>query len=196
LFLEPPEESEDTARVYDADLQEDGYVQNLTRLWAWRPDVHEAFIALRVQLTTQSSLSRRELAVLVAATASARGDSYCSLAWGNQLASLTEPAVAGAVLSGLPSDAMTARERALAAWARKVVDDPNATSGDDVDGLRAAGYSEKEIFEATAFVAFRLAFSTVNDALGAQPDWQLAAEAPAEVRSAVTYGRRPARRDE
>ena len=43
-----------------------------------------------------------------------------------------------------------------------------------------------EIFEATAFVAFRLAFSTVNDALGAQPDWQLVAAAPQRVRAAVS----------
>jgi hypothetical protein len=49
--------------------------------------------------------------------------------------------------------------------------------------------SEQEIFEATVFIAFRLAFSTVNDALGARPDWQLAAAASPEVRDAVTFGR-------
>ena len=52
-----------------------------------------------------------------------------------------------------------------------------------------AGLADREIFEATAYVAFRLAFSTVNDALGAQPDEELVAEAPPEVRAAVTYGR-------
>ena len=41
----------------------------------------------------------------------------------------------------------------------------------------------------TAFVALRLAFSTINDALGAQPDAQLAQSLPREVREAVTYGR-------
>ena len=34
-----------------------------------------------------------------------------------------------------------------------------------------------------------LAFSTVNDALAAQPDAELLRAAPPEVRSAVTYGR-------
>jgi hypothetical protein len=33
------------------------------------------------------------------------------------------------------------------------------------------------------FVAFRIAFSTVNDALGAQPDWQLAAAAPQRLKA-------------
>jgi hypothetical protein len=40
-----------------------------------------------------------------------------------------------------------------------------------------------------ALVAFRLAFSTVNDALGAIPDEALRNAAPVEVRSSVTYGR-------
>jgi hypothetical protein len=34
-----------------------------------------------------------------------------------------------------------------------------------------------------------VAFSTVNDALGAQPDAELAQSLPSEVREAVTYGR-------
>jgi len=46
-----------------------------------------------------------------------------------------------------------------------------------------------QIFAITSFVAFRLAFSTINDSLGAQPDAQLARSVPQEVREAVTYGR-------
>jgi hypothetical protein len=38
-------------------------------------------------------------------------------------------------------------------------------------------------------VALRQAFSTVNDALGAQPDSELVDRVPAEVRQAVTFGR-------
>jgi hypothetical protein len=71
------------------------------------------------------------------------------------------------------------------------VRDPNATTSADVDRLRGAGLSDGEIFDATAFVALRLAFSTVNDALGALPDVQLADAAPPSVREAVDFGRRP-----
>jgi alkylhydroperoxidase family enzyme len=77
----------------------------------------------------------------------------------------------------------------MAAWARKVATVPNATTPADVEALREAGLDDGQIFAITAFVALRLAFSTVNDALGAQPDAQLAASLPAEVRAAVTYGR-------
>jgi alkylhydroperoxidase family enzyme len=71
------------------------------------------------------------------------------------------------------------------------VRDPNVTTAAGVEQLRTAGLSDREIFEATAFVALRLAFSTVNDALGAAPDSELAAQVPERVRAAVTFGRSP-----
>ena len=92
---------------------------------------------------------------------------------------------------GVKLDGLSEREAALASWARKVVLDPNATTAEEVQALRTAGLSDREIFEATAFIALRLAFSTVNDALGAQPDRQLVETSPPEVRAAITYGRAP-----
>ena len=70
-----------------------------------------------------------------------------------------------------------------------MVRDPNATRAEDVEDLRRAGFSDQEIFDATTLIAFRLAFSTVNDALGARPDPEVVDAAPPEVRSAVGYGR-------
>jgi uncharacterized peroxidase-related enzyme len=189
MFLQNAPDNEAVARLHQADLDKRGFVMNLSRAWAWRPDVAEAFLALRGLLTSTSSLSAREQAVLTCATASTLGDSYCSLAWGKMLAGASDPSTAAAVLSASGSAALTPREEALAAWARKVVDNPNGTAAKDLDALRAAGCSEKDIFEATTFVAFRLAFSTVNDALGVRPDRQIAEAAPPEVRNAVAYGR-------
>ena len=178
-------------RIYKASQVAQGFVMNLTSAWAWRPDVFESFAALRGQLTSSSGLSKRDQAVLVCATASQLQDSYCSLAWGKTLAAEAGAAAAAAVLTGSDDTALTARDRALVAWARKVVADPNGTTSSDMVTLRGVGLDDCAIFEATAFVAFRLAFSTVNDALGANPDWQLFNSVPPEVRSAVTYGRPP-----
>jgi hypothetical protein len=69
--------------------------------------------------------------------------------------------------------------------------DPNGTTEGDIAHLREVGLDDREIFEATAWIAFRLAFSTINDTLGAAPDKQLAEAAPALVRAAVSYGRSP-----
>ena len=106
------------------------------------------------------------------------------------LAELSDAETAAKVLQGLDV-ALPPREDALVRWCRQVVRDPNATTEADVDSLREAGLDEREICEATAFIAFRLAFSTINDALGARPDVQLAEKAPRLVREAVTFGRPP-----
>jgi uncharacterized peroxidase-related enzyme len=189
MFLQAAAESEIASRMYQRDLENRGFVMNLSRAWAWRPDVFESFLELRTLLTKTSSLTQRELAVLVCATASSLGDSYCALAWGNTLAKASDASTAAAVLRASESTSLTDRETALSKWARKVVKNPSATTAQDVNALRSAGFSEQEIFEATAFIAFRLAFSTVNDALGAAPDREIAEAAPLAVREAVTFGR-------
>lgn len=187
-FLSDPPQSPPVTAAYDEDVTADGYVNNLTRLWCWRPDVLTSFQSLREELLVESGLSPREVAVMVAATAAARADAYCALAWGARLAKLSDEATAAAVLQGLDAD-LSERESALVGWSRQVVLDPNGTSEADVDRLRQAGLSDREIFEATTWIAFRMAFSTVNDALGARPDQQLIENAPRLVREAVTYGR-------
>jgi uncharacterized peroxidase-related enzyme len=191
MFLGEPPASETTDAAYAADREADGYVSNLTRLWCWRPDLEASFTALRASLRESSSLTDREWAVLVSAAVAEFNDSYCSLGWGPRLAKLTDDETAAQVIVGMPAPALSDREAALAAWARQVVQDPNATTSDHVARLREVGFGDREIFEATALVAFRLAFSTINDALGAAPDKQLADSAPHPIRAAVTYGRPP-----
>jgi uncharacterized peroxidase-related enzyme len=192
MFLSEPTASE-AAAFLDRERTAAGYVMNLERAWAWRPDVADAFAALRKQLTSHSALTHREVALLVCATARSRGDSYCALAWGARLADMAGPEVAAAILRGEAAHELSAREQALRRWAEQVVRDPNSVTASHVAELRVAGLSDREILEATVFIGLRLAFSTINDALGASPDAELVAAAPKAVREAVAYGRPPAR---
>ncbi|HEX5304314.1 MAG TPA: hypothetical protein VFW50_45710 [Streptosporangiaceae bacterium] len=187
-FLRELPVSPDVRALYDEDLEDDGYVWNASRLWAHQPGTLKQLFGLMSQAFAPGGLAFRQRGILVIAAASAFGDSYCSLAWGGKLGQAGDAATAAAVLSG-SDDGLTAQEKAMADWARKVATAPNATTHADVQALREAGLDDGQIFAITAFVALRLAFSTVNDALGAQPDAQLAASLPAEVREAVTYGR-------
>jgi uncharacterized peroxidase-related enzyme len=190
MFLREAPETSDVRAAHDAERASEGYVSNHTRLWSWRIDLDEEFRRLRNGIMSSSALTERDFAVLVTSTASELGDSYCSLAWGPRLASLSDEESAARVLGG-SAEGLPEREAALADWARRIVRDPNATTEREVERLREAGLDEREIFEATAFVAIRLAFSTVNDALGAVPDAELMEAAPAAVLAAVTYGRQP-----
>jgi alkylhydroperoxidase family enzyme len=46
----------------------------------------------------------------------------------------------------------------MAAWARKVAMDPNATTPADIQALRDSGLDDGQIFAITAVAALRLAF--------------------------------------
>ena len=187
-FLQEPPLSPQVQALYDEDLADGGHVCNASRLWAHQPDTLKRLFELMSQASTPSGLTLRQRAILVTAAASALGDSYCLLAWGAKLGNAADAAVAAGVLNG--SDAgLTGQEKAMAAWARKVARDPNATTPADIRALRESGLDDGQIFAITTFVALRLAFSTINDSLGAQPDAQLAQSLPQEVREAVTYGR-------
>ena len=167
-FLQEPPASPRVQALYDEDLADGGYIWNLSRLWAHQPETLKRLFELMSQAFTPSGLTFRQRGILVTAAASALGDSYCSLAWGGKLGKASDAAVAAA---------------------RKIATDPNATTPADIQALRDAGLDDGQIFAITSFVALRLAFSTINDALGTQPDAQLALSVPHQVREAVTYGR-------
>ena len=187
-FLTEPEISPQVQALYDEDLADGGFVWNVSRLWAHQPETVQQLFELMSQAFRASGLGFRQRGILVTAAASALGDSYCSLAWGGKLGKASDPALAAGVLKG-SNAGLTDQEKAMAAWARKVAADPNSTTPADIQELRESGLDDAQIFAITTFVALRLAFSTVNDSLGAQPDAQLARSLPAEVREAVTYGR-------
>jgi uncharacterized peroxidase-related enzyme len=180
--------SPQTQAIYDEDVKQTGYVWNVSQLWAYQPDTMEALFKLMSQAFKPSGLDFRQRGILVTAAASALGDSYCSLAWGGKLSGASDPTVAAGVLTGTDTG-LTEQEKAMAAWARKIVKDPNATTPADVEELHDAGLTDPQIFALTAFVALRVAFSTINDALGAIPDAQLVESLPRAVTQSVTYGR-------
>jgi uncharacterized peroxidase-related enzyme len=187
-FLAVPPTTDEVRRLYDEDVEDVGYVMNASRVWAHQPATQSGLFDLMGAAVAPLGLDTRGRGVLVAACASALGDSYCSLTWGRRLADAADADTAAAVLRG-DDDGLSAPERAMARWARAVTRDPNATTPDDVQALRDAGFSDPEVFAITAFVALRLAFATVNDALGARPDSELTERVPAAVRDAVDYGR-------
>jgi alkylhydroperoxidase family enzyme len=187
-FLALPEPSPEAQRLFDSDVEELGYVMNASRLWAYQMGTFDGLFDLMRQNAAAAGLTFRQRGILVTATASALGDSYCSLAWGRKLSEVSDEQTAAGVLRGDDGELPVA-DRALASWARTVARDPNGASGADVRQLRDAGFTDPQIFSITAYVALRIAFSTVNDALGARPDAALTVSTPPAVLAAVTYGR-------
>jgi SAM-dependent methyltransferase len=187
-FLAEPRPSEEVQALYDGDIEDDGYIMNNSKVWGHWPTAQDQLFSLMGKTVFTAGLTFKQRGVLVSACASTMGDSYCALAWGSKLASVASAEIAVGVLQGDDSE-LDDTDRALARWARMVTRDPNGTARTDVQDLREAGYDETQILALTLFIALRVAFSTVNDALGSRPDRQLAEHAPWQVRDAVIWGR-------
>lgn len=185
-FLSSAPETPAVTALYDVDVADDGYVMNLTRVWAHRPDLNDLMKGLIG--AAGEALSVRERGILVCSVAATIDDSYCALAWGNRLAEDAGEDVAHAVLTG-DNSLLDPREVALAQWARQVAQSPAGSSAQQVALLRDAGYDDATILTLTVYVAARIAFASVNDALGAQPDRELLEAASPQVVAAVQFGR-------
>jgi uncharacterized peroxidase-related enzyme len=187
-FLSAPQVDDQVQAMYDGDVAQMGFVMNLSAVWAHLPDAHERIFDQLGAAAAAAGLSFVDRGILVVATATTIGDSYCSLAWGRKLTDAAGVEVVRAVLTG-DDGPLDDRQRALATWARKVAGAAVRTTEADVEALRAAGFDETQIVAVTVFVAQRMAFSTVNAALGAAPDAELGETVDPSVRAAVTWGR-------
>jgi alkylhydroperoxidase family enzyme len=155
---------------------------NLERAFALRPEVYAAWRQLVTAVKATSDERRYELATLAAARR--LRSSYCSLAHGKVLA---EQFYDFESVPLLP-EGLDAADRAIMAFAERVVTDATSITEADVDELRAHGLSDGEIFDVVLAAAIRCFFSKTLDALGVQPDAEFAELDPA-FREWLTVGR-------
>jgi SAM-dependent methyltransferase/alkylhydroperoxidase family enzyme len=186
-FLKEPPPTPEAEALYNEDVDEFGFVMNVTRLWCWQPTTLDEFFDLAAR-ATGGRLSFRERGLIVLATASSIGDSYCSTSWAGKLAPTVGSDVAAAVLRGDDTH-LTPIEQAMTGWTRRVMRSATTTTVDDIDELRRVGLDDDRIFAMTLYAALRMAFSTVNNALGAHPDHQFRTTTAPVVLSAIDYGR-------
>ena len=182
-YLDDVPDEGPAADLYAADRARQGYVANYTRVFARRPEVYQAWQALNGAIKASMDPVRYEVATVAAAAE--LGSSYCSLAHGEVLARQVGEAEAVRAATGRPSEVVHA---AVADLARKVVTAPATVSAEDLEDLRAAGFTDTDVLDVVLAAAARSFFSSVLEAVGAEPD-PVYAELPADLRTALTVGR-------
>jgi alkylhydroperoxidase family enzyme len=160
----------------------EGEGANLERAFALRPEVYAAWRQLVTAVKETSDERRYELATLAAARR--LHSSYCSLAHGKVLA---EQFYDFESVPSLP-DGLDEADRAIMAFAERVVADATAITQADIDELRALGLSDGEIFDVVLAATVRCFFSKTLDALGVQPDAEFR-ELDRAFREPLTVGR-------
>jgi uncharacterized peroxidase-related enzyme len=189
-FIEtvPPDQAEGAvAELYETDRAAFGHVPNFTQAFSHRPDVYAAWRQLNGAIKAGMDLRRYELATVAAARH--LRSSYCMLAHGSVLAErFLEPDVLRAVVTDHRSAGLDDVDIAVMDLAEKVAADATSVSEADLDGLRALGLSDTEIFDVVLAAAARCFFSKVLDGVGVRPDAKYGALEPA-LRDALTVGR-------
>jgi len=184
-YIDAPSEDEATGAVadlYDYERNRVGYVPNFAGIFAHRPDVYAAWRGLINSITERADFRRYELATLAAARA--RRSSYCALAHGSVLAKqFYDDETVRTLPAGLDET-----DTAIMAFAEKVARDPTSVTKSDIEHLRDLGLHDDEIVDAVLSAAARCFFSTVLDALGAEPD-AVFNELDPQLRDALTVGR-------
>lgn len=184
----PPEEAAgEVQAMYDKDLAAQGYLANYTRAFSLRPEVLQGWLALKDAITSGMDARLYELVTVAAATAIR--SSYCSLVHGNILATSYYPAdtVVG-IAADDAGDALDVADAAVVRFARKVADEAEKITQEDVDELRGLGFSDPDVFNVILAAAARCFFSKVLDATGTLPDAALH-DMPDQLRAALTVGR-------
>jgi uncharacterized peroxidase-related enzyme len=163
------------------------YLPNYARVYCYRPAVMEDWSTL--QKTLQSTITHRRYELVVLAAARAINNSYCSLAHAKILMRkyYSENELL-AIINDHAQSPLSEADHEMMRFASQVAADSSKTSQQDIDRLKALGFSDAEIFDITACAAARCFFAKISDALGVLPDHDFLQMKPA-LRRLLVSGR-------
>jgi len=144
-----------------------GFVPNVFRTYAWRPERFRAWFAhFKTVMEGTDGLSAREREMISVAVSMANGCLYCLVAHGAALREGSDDKVeADRITLDYRRADLTGRERAMLDYAVKVTTDPGACGESDIEALRAVGFSDEDIWDVVEVAAMynftnRLAMAT------------------------------------
>jgi uncharacterized peroxidase-related enzyme len=135
--------------------EKSGFVPNVFLAFARRPDEFRAFFAFHDALMERSEgLSKAEREMIVVATSATNRCLYCVVAHGAILRIRAKNPLIADQLATNPTKAdLTDRERAIIEFALRVAGDSASISDDEIDAMRAKGFTDDEIWDIGAITA-------------------------------------------
>lgn len=193
MFLQTVAEEDATgaiAHVYKKEKEGAGFVPESARCFTTRPDLLPLFDAFFDGVRGGFSLEARDWCLITLIAAKHIHSTYCSHVYSQRLTALLGSK--GAVLAiqrdyrnaGLPE-----REVAMLAYAERIATEAHRVEQADIDRLRAAGFSDRNICDIALCVSLRCLISKFVDATGAVPEPAFV-DADEAFRKAMTVGRK------
>ncbi|MFY9780012.1 MAG: peroxidase-related enzyme [Candidatus Baltobacteraceae bacterium] len=147
---------DDIRDVYEKNREKLGFVPNVFRAYARRPEHFRAFMHYHdVLMRGPSGLSRAEREAIVVAVSAENRCQYCTTSHGAALRVLGKDAVlAEQIAIDWRTANLSPRWRAMLAFASRVNEPGFAASDGELETLRAAGFSEDDVWDIAAVAAF------------------------------------------
>ena len=126
-----------------------GFVPNVFRAYAWRPERFRAWFAhFKDLMTGTDGLSSREREMISVAVSTANGCLYCIVAHGAALREQSDdPVAADRITIDYRRADLSPRHRAMLDFAVKVTTAPLACEESDLEALRAQGFSDEDVWD-------------------------------------------------
>jgi uncharacterized peroxidase-related enzyme len=157
-FGEPPESElpGDIREIYEKNREKLGFVPNVFRAYARRPEHFRAFMAYHdVLMKGPGNLSRAEREAIVVAVSSENRCQYCMVAHGAALRILSkDPVLADQIANNWRTAELTPRLRAILAFASRVNEPGFAANDDEIEALGREGFGDDDIWDIAAIAAF------------------------------------------
>jgi 4-carboxymuconolactone decarboxylase len=157
-FGEPDEGTlpADIAEIYEKNRSRIGFVPNVFRAYAKRPEHFRAFMHYHdVLMKGPGGLSRAEREAIVVAVSAENRCQYCVTAHGAALRILGKDLIlAEQIAINWRTADLSDRWRAMLTFASRVNEPGFAASDAEIAALRAAGFSEDDIWDVAAISAF------------------------------------------
>ena len=146
----------DIRTAMEAVQEKAGFIPNIFLALAHRPDEFRAFFAYHDALMErEGGLSKAEREMIVVASSAANQCQYCVIAHGAILRIRAKnPLLADQVATNYRKADITPRQKAMLDYALKVSREAWEVTDADHEALRAAGFSDDDIWDIGAITAF------------------------------------------
>jgi uncharacterized peroxidase-related enzyme len=192
MFLQTIGEDEASGRVaviYEAQKAQLGFVMAAARAFTARPDLLPAYTEFSDKIRSGFSLGLREWRLITLIAAKHTHSTYCSYVYSKQLIDdLGSKEAVLAVQQDFRRAGLADRDVEMLAYAETIAKDASRVSPQDIERLRSAGFTDRQICDIALCAAFRCFVSRFFDAVGAGPE-DVYIDGDEEFRAAMTVGR-------
>lgn len=145
---------EDIRERIDEETEQAGFTPNVFAAFAYKPSHFRAFLAYHDALTEDTPLAREEVEMLVVTVSGINDCLYCVVAHGALLRIFADaPKLADQLATNHRLAELSEPHRAMLDFAAKLTETPGTVDDTDLEALRAAGFSEAEIWDIASVVS-------------------------------------------